>query len=247
MVVGLAPLSSHTSAQNTGRQTIRSEVNPKGHRPKMESCRPAFRTLRQPPQRPSIINQALMWCRRLSVVSCNGQAMLFAEGLRCKLKGVNLAAQRQIVKSRSLLWPSLPFVVLFAASVVGCSFGSPSATNVDFIGEVVSADVTDWSVKADPPEIAFRPVESTAVCASARRHSTSQMGPRSTCPPIHPAATSAACSATETNLGHPRASWLAKLTPLAPQSGFRFNPWTDPLTAPPNSPSTGLTDETQSC
>lgn len=81
--------------------------------------------------------------------------MLFAHGPRCKLRGVNLATQRQIVKPRSLLWPSLALVVLFAASVVGCSFGSPSATNVDFIGEVVSADVTGWSAKADPPDIAF--------------------------------------------------------------------------------------------
>lgn len=60
MVVGLSPLSSHTSGQNTGRQTIRSEINPKGDRPYMEPCRPALRTLRQPPQRLPSINQALM-------------------------------------------------------------------------------------------------------------------------------------------------------------------------------------------
>jgi hypothetical protein len=34
VVVGLASLSSHTSVQNTGRQTIRSEINPKVTGPK---------------------------------------------------------------------------------------------------------------------------------------------------------------------------------------------------------------------
>lgn len=67
VVVGLAPLSSHTSGQNTGRQTVRSEVNPKATGPNWSHAGRRSETLRQPPQRPSIINQAPLQCSEITI------------------------------------------------------------------------------------------------------------------------------------------------------------------------------------
>lgn len=40
-------------------------------------------------------------------------------------------------------------------STVCCSSGSPDTTSIDFIGEVVAADTSNWEIDADNPDIAF--------------------------------------------------------------------------------------------
>ena len=58
--VELAPLSSHTPGQNTGRQTHRYEVNSEERQALSRAHRPALRTLRQQLMRTPSMNQVLL-------------------------------------------------------------------------------------------------------------------------------------------------------------------------------------------